>query len=357
VGQLQITVSGLPSDLHAAVSLKAADGSSQTITASTTLSDLQPGAYAINAKGVGTIYTFMPQPLEQILAVTAGQTAKATVSYAAVTGALEFQVSGLLFGVKPFITVSGPNNFQFTFEGPGTVPNLPPGDYFSNVFGFTDRPHPVDNRAGFNYSFIPPPKLTLKAGETAHGAMTFSPSSGSLHLEIAGLPVGALADVKVDVNVFINGVETFTVPASSFVNYFLAGSHLVKAFGVTFDDFNYVATPETTVTIANGQVAEQKIVYVPTDGKLRVTVSTPPPDAFNPLRVKGPGFDSQPFNGNKTFTSLTPGAYILTAESVTVAPGKPACIFYSPDLASQARNVVAGRSETASVVYTKEKCN
>lgn len=121
--------------------------------------------------------------------------------------------------------------------------------------------------------------------------------------------------------------------------------------------FNYKPeSPRAAVAAIRGEVVPITFEYIPLDGKLRVAVSNPPSDPFRPLRVTGPaGFESV-FNASTTFAHLEPGAYTLTAQSVTVAPGKPGCKVYAPSAFAQSASVVAGQSVTASVAYTVGPC-
>jgi hypothetical protein len=335
--------------LPASVTVKLPDGSSRAITASTTLPNVQPGAYTVAANDVTGIYTFKPQPLEQGVTVAAGGTAKATVNYQATTGALEYRISGMLAGQKPSIILQIMSKL-FGIDGDKFLSDLEPGDYVTSFHGISPVPGPVDTVAGFRYDFELPTKITISPGETAQVNTAFVAITGSLDLSIVGLPSGANARIS---------VEGVTVPKSSIVNYLrIDKSSDITAEDVAFDDFNY--KPESrlsAVTAKRGEVIPVTFRYIPLDGKLQVAVSNPPPDPFKPLRVKGPaGFDGGAFNANTTFAHLESGAYTLTAQSVTVAPGKPGCKVYAPNAFAQSASVVAGQSVTVSVAYTVEPC-
>ena len=348
-GQLQLTVNGLPNDQAAAVALILPDGSSQAITASTTLNELTPGEYTLSAKDVVTAYTFKPQPLDQALTLTAGQTVQASVNYVAITGALEYHVSGLLAGQAASLGVSGVSG-TFSFTGDMFLPNLEPGAYRVGNIDFFPRPSIVSAVVGFDYTFNPPTTILVKPGETAPLNLEVVASSGTLAVRFVGLPSEANA---------VFTIEGFPVQKSGFVNYLTPKLNDIKASNIVFNDFNYSTnTTAGGVNIRRGEVVTIDVPYKPVDGKLRVTVSNPPPDPAEPLRVRGPaGFDSGALNSSTTFSHLTAGMYTMIASNVTINPNKPGCTVFAPNLLTQIQSVIAGESVTASVVYTKEPCN
>lgn len=81
-GSLQVTVSGLPNGVNANVTVTGPGSYSQAVTASTTLSNLTPGSYTVNASNVtsGAI-TYNATVTGSPATVVAGQTATATVGY------------------------------------------------------------------------------------------------------------------------------------------------------------------------------------------------------------------------------------------------------------------------------------
>jgi len=81
-GTLTLSISGLPSGTSAAITVSGPGQFRQTVTQSTTLSNLAAGSYTISAASVLTGSTLLkPQPPSQTVAVTAGGRASASVSY------------------------------------------------------------------------------------------------------------------------------------------------------------------------------------------------------------------------------------------------------------------------------------
>ncbi|HET6578921.1 MAG TPA: hypothetical protein VFG66_11385 [Gemmatimonadales bacterium] len=86
-GSLEVTIAGLPAGASAAVTVTGPDGYTQQLTATRTLAELQPGSYVVTAAEVTSGGTrFTPTPASRSVAVAAGETKKATVTYAAVAG-------------------------------------------------------------------------------------------------------------------------------------------------------------------------------------------------------------------------------------------------------------------------------
>jgi len=83
-GSLEVTITGLPAGVNAAVTVTGPNGYAQQLTATRTLAELQPGSYTVAAVEVasgGTRYTASPAARD--VAVAAGATGQATVTYAA----------------------------------------------------------------------------------------------------------------------------------------------------------------------------------------------------------------------------------------------------------------------------------
>ncbi len=132
-GSLGVTVSGLPSNLSASVTVSGPGGFSQSLKASQTLGNLEPGSYTLTAASVsasGLIYTASisgsPATIE------AGKFATANVTYALQnpggTGGLSVRVSGLPEGLTPALVVRGPGGtFPISLDQP--LQNLVPGAY------------------------------------------------------------------------------------------------------------------------------------------------------------------------------------------------------------------------------------
>ncbi len=85
----------------------------------------------------------------------------------------------------------------------------------------------------------------------------------------------------------------------------------------------------------------------PDTGRLTVVVTGLPPGAFAAAQVTGPGNYIQPVLHTVTFAELTPGIYVVTADTVRVAG-----TLYQPAPASQSVSVAAAATDTATVTYS-----
>ncbi|MCX7291606.1 PQQ-dependent sugar dehydrogenase [Janthinobacterium sp.] len=135
-GSLAVTIDGLPAGVAGAVTVSGPGAYSKLLTASATLTDLAPGAYALNAasvaQGTGTL---APTPVTQQVQVNAGATASASVSYAATAPlalALQEVASGL--DAPIFLTAPPGDSRLFILERPGRIRVLQNGNLLATPF-------------------------------------------------------------------------------------------------------------------------------------------------------------------------------------------------------------------------------
>ena len=132
VGQLTVTVAGLPSGAQANVSVTGVTNS-VTVTASTTLSSLTPGRYTLaagNLSASGTVYA--PQTTTQDVTVTAGATSSATVNYAVARIALQSVATNLSSPL--LVTAPAGDGRLFIVERPGRIRIVKNGTLLATPF-------------------------------------------------------------------------------------------------------------------------------------------------------------------------------------------------------------------------------
>jgi len=121
-GSLEVTIAGLPAGQSADVTVTGPGNTSRALTATSTMSDLLPGSYAVTALDVtaGGV-AFVPTPATQSIAVTGALTATATVTYASSTFGLRAQqvVEGLTNPV--YLTAPKNDPRLFVVEQPGRI--------------------------------------------------------------------------------------------------------------------------------------------------------------------------------------------------------------------------------------------
>lgn len=128
-GSLNLSISGLASDLKAQVVVSNAQGFSQTIEASQLL-DLDIGEYRVEAKDVKASSLNYTSSTNELINISQDQSTSLDISYSTIKGSIEVQVSGfLLSSHKANIEVkSTDGSVRETITKSGTI-DLPPGDY------------------------------------------------------------------------------------------------------------------------------------------------------------------------------------------------------------------------------------
>jgi hypothetical protein len=131
-GSIAVSVTGLPEGAPAAVNISGIGGYNRQLTATETLTGLQPGQYLISSNSVteatGNVYS--PSPIAQTISVSASETPRdVTARYALATGSLNVVVSGLPASVAASVNISGPAGYSRSLASSGTIVGLFPGSY------------------------------------------------------------------------------------------------------------------------------------------------------------------------------------------------------------------------------------
>ena len=345
-GALTITMSGLPGGTAYAVAVSGPNGYSQAVTASTTLSGLAPGSYALAAVNVTAGgATYQPTPATQVATITAGSTATRAVAYAVAgptTGGLTVTLSGLPGGTAYPIAVNGPNGYSQGLSETTTLNGLAPGSYTviaANVTAGGATYQPSAATQG----------LTVTAGATAVSAVTYaasSPTTGALTITLSGLP-GSTAYA-----VAVSGPNGYSqaVTATTTLSGLAPGSYAIAAVNVTAGGATYQPTPTTqSATVTAGATTTRAVAYAvpaPTTGALTVTLSGLPGGTAYPIAVSGPNGYSQGLSATTTLNALAVGSYTIIAANVTVGGAT-----YQPTPATQSASVTAGTTTSRSVGY------
>lgn len=161
-GSLAVSIGGLPAGVAGAVTVTGPASYSKTLTASTTLTDLAPGAYTLNAasvaQGTGTL---APTPVTQQVQVNAGATASASIQYAAATPlALGLQEVASGLNMPIFLTA-------------------PPGDSRLFILERAGRIRVVQNGILLATPYLDISALTTTSGERGLLSMAFHPQYAS----------------------------------------------------------------------------------------------------------------------------------------------------------------------------------
>jgi hypothetical protein len=196
-----------------------------------------------------------------------------------------------------------------------------------------------------NRSFPIRPLSLLLALLLGCGGDPAGPSTGSLTVQVTGLPAGTSA------NLVVSGPEGFdsTLTASETLTALMPGTYTVAASNVTSGNSSFVATPASqSVTVGpSATPASAAVTYGPMEGALSVTVVGLPPGTSAAITVSGPNGFSQPVTATQTLTGLASGNYQVDAAAVS-SGGTP----YNGNPATQTVSVASGATASAGVAYT-----
>jgi hypothetical protein len=168
-------------------------GFTRALTSTTTLTTLPAGNYSIDVADVthdGSTYTGSPSSLS--IAVGAGASVTAPgVSYAIATGSLSITLAGLPQSTPAQVDVSGPDGFSRTITAATNMTGLKPGAYLVEA---REVQVPNARYAAPNSS----QQVVVAASLTpAQVNVVYALATGSIQLNISGLPQGANAAVTV----------------------------------------------------------------------------------------------------------------------------------------------------------------
>lgn len=350
VGALQLTVSGLPEDAPATVSVSGPDEFNQEITASARLDELMAGNYQIEAASVQHAdETYLPEPELQSVAVIAGETATASVSYAAeadeaTTGSLALSIEGLPEDTPAEVTVTTPGGFSQTLSTSATLDGLEPGDYTLSAVAVTSI-----------YTYEPEPAaqtVTVTAGGTASASVGYSAVTGALQLVIDGLPDG------VDAGVAVTGPDGFdlSVSESTVLEDLEPGDYAYDAPEITTAEdltdgevgYRYGATERSPWGggVTAGETARLELAYEAVSGSILVVVRGLPSGANAQIALGQDGVFVQDFTATGALNNLESGSYAYAAKGVPVDGYS-----YEPDLSEGELLLELGETFVLNVTY------
>src|SRR5712692_2870460 len=181
-GSLVVTISGLPPGTNASVTVTGPGGFNQALTASQTLTGLTSGSYTVTANNVTQApYSYGGTVTGSPATVSASAGASATVTYAAITGALQVTITGLPTGNNANVVVTGPGAFSQTVTATQLLATLVPGTYTITVNQVRVTGSIVDQLYADTGG-----SAAVAAGATATSAVTYSlGSTGKLWIALS----------------------------------------------------------------------------------------------------------------------------------------------------------------------------
>lgn len=336
-GRLAVTVHSVPTDADASVTVSGPNGYHAVLTASAMLVGLVPGGYTVTAAEFATGgVVHAPSPPVQNIEVSASLVpVEAAIGWNVVPGALAVAIAGLPPNVPAAVTLTGPGGYQRLLTASETVAALVPGDYLLEAA-------PVE-AGGFLWAPSPVAQQVTVGSSTAQASVSYSAATGTLSVTVAGLP-----SPSGDVTVTGPGGYLQHLAATTALPGLAPGVYQVGAGGVTLSGTNWLPSPASQeVTVADGAVAAATVTYAPATGSLAVAVSGLPGGVNAAVTLHGPEGATVPVTGSQTIHGLTPGAWMVQAQTV-LAGGDT----YQPVPTSQPVTVSAGVTAAVAVGYT-----
>jgi hypothetical protein len=339
-GSLVVTISGLPTAASASVTVTGPGTFSRVVTATTTLSTLAAGTYTIAVADVthdGAIYG--GSPVGQSISVSAGATATASsIGYVLASGSLSVTFSGLPQSTPAPIVISGPDGYSRTISEPANLSALKPGAYSIEA-----REVQLTNG---RYAGSPATQQVdvLASLTAAQAHVNYAIASGSMALNIAGLPTGAPGAVT------ITGPGSYSASftSSATIDNLTPGTYTVAATNVTSGSL-FVPTPagQQVVITASAEAVVVNVSYVSTGTSLNVQILGLPANMSGSVTIAGPNGYAQSLIASQLLIGVPAGSYTITAAAVGAT-----CTTFAPLPPTQTVSVGAGQTASASVTYS-----
>ena len=266
-GSLTVNIANLPSEINAAVTVQGEVGTPPiTVTATRTISDLEPGVYTITAgKAVGAKASYNPAAGVLTAEVVASNTpAVITIGYTLATGIANITITGLPTGVDATATIFNNSGFFANLKTSGEIGNLEPGGYIlqldpvsaDEVYAGT----PV--HTAFTVSATPTP-------EQVQGV--YKATTGSIQFSASGLPAGAVPIW--DVTGPNNGSFVVRGDGPLTLSKLAPGTYTITARTFDFGPETWgSAAPSRTVEVTAGVKAPAAFAYITRPPTLNLTV-------------------------------------------------------------------------------------
>ncbi len=339
-GSLVVTIDGLPTGASANVTVSGPGGFTRSLTSTTTLTSLPAGTYSITVADVthdGSTYTGSPSTLS--LAVGAGASVTAPgVSYAIATGSLSITLAGLPQSTDAQVAVSGPDGFTRTVTSATSMTGLKPGAYLVEA-----RDVQASNA---RYAAANSPQQVVVAASLTPTQINvvYALATGSMQIDISGLPQGANAAVTV------TGPANFTasVTASTVLENLTPGQYTVTASSVTSGSLFQPAPASQLVNVpASVEAVVVNVFYTSAGTTLSVSVLGLPGTVPASITVTGPNGSPLQLTSSQVLSSIAPGTYTVTAAVVSAS-----CATYTPVPLTQTVSVTGGQASSATVTYS-----
>ena len=339
-GSLQVTVSGLPAGAQAGVTVTGPGGFSRAVSSTTTLTQLAAGQYTVAASDVvhgGSTYTGAPATQSYTVAAGASVTTPA-VTYVLATGSLSVTLAGLPQSSTAAIVVSGPEGYNRALTQATDIVGLKPGQYSIEAREV--------QLTSARYAANPGTQvIEVSASLTpAVAHVTYALSSGTLRININGLPPGAAASV----NVSGPGNYARVLTEEAVIENLTPGTYDIAAQHVAAGSlFTPAPALQQVQVAASAEATVANITYISQGTSLSVQVLGLPGNVPAKATLSGPNGYSKQIIGSEIISGLAAGTYALAAQPVSAS-----CATYTVAPATQNIVVVAGQGAVATLNYS-----
>ena len=179
----------------------------------------------------------------------------------------------------------------------------------------------------------------------AFGCSDPAPTTGTLTVNITGLPSGAPALVR------ITGPENYlrTLNASETIEQLVPGEYIVRMDTVLHSNTKYgVATIRDTIQVTRGATQTADVPYNISSGSLDLTISGLPAGIAADVKLVKPGFSASVIISG-IIPGLAPGKYYVQSDTFTTGQGDR---FGSPKILDSVNVIASTTPATATVSYT-----
>jgi hypothetical protein len=322
---MALTISGLPSNAAAAVTITPPNSAQLPVTQSSvhvapqlTTGQLTPDAWRVAAQGVtidGARYAAAPAALDTVVAF--GDTALVNVRYTIASGAIAVVVGGLPASVPGNVLVINPDNSTRTIDRTTTITGLTPGRY--RLVAGT-----VVQQQGQQRTTFRPPADTLDVNVVASlvaapATITYIAQAGRLSLTVSGLPAQTAGGITLSGNGVSRTITGNATIDSLPVGTYALAATMVSAGSESADADRYTPTPATqNITIGTGTTAAASVTYALASGSIALTVRGLPEGTVGDVIITGPNGFARSFRASGSAGGLLAGRYTVTARAVKV---------------------------------------
>lgn len=332
-GAMALAITGLPTAATPNIVVSGPNAFTQTIHATTTLTDLAPGTYVVSSSSASANnFTYAPAAaIQQVVVLPSLVASPVTIAFAAQLGRASVAFSGLPSALAPMVTMVG-NGITRTIIGAGTLDSLPVGRYTASAA--------IVSANGVTYAAtVAQQTVDVPLNGTAATVFAYAPTPAVVDVVVSGLPSGNNANVVVSTP---SGLDTALTASARITGP--AGRWRLAAAATNIGGYTYTPSPTSRdTTLVSGDTARMPVQYALSTGALALAITGLPTGASATVQITGPGFFSRTVTATATLVGLTPGTYTITAASATVF-GLP----YVPSAATQ--QVLVAASLVASPV-------